>query len=587
MTAVNLPHEVLLSIFQYLEVEDLCRLSRVCKLWKKVSNDRSLWKVVTLKKELKVGPLKKLLYHHAATDALQRLEIKGPLKLRIYPKGSAITDKCIELLNERCPNLTTLVLESYNLEQISHLPKNLKHLALVKCSTPLDGFAGHLVHKFSELKSLDLTNSTKVGSKDLTSLSSYTSITQLSLDGCYRISASFLQAYLTLEFLSQLEKLSIVGITMNDADALINVLSSPKMSMLKVLRTCEMMSWEYLPINLQALIVIGNTDDLGRLCRVNQLWYRILNDPILWRRKFIHLKKRLKHGALEKFLYYKGITKYLEKLWIKGKAPTAFIGEIPSPLPPYMVYSRSSRITEKSLELLTERCENFTTLILEWFNLSNVPGNVLPRSLRKLALIGCCTTDGFPNQFVIDALRHLPHLESFDLNGWNKLTRNDLLVIFNSRKLKDLNIDGCTISILPLIKIPTVVEFLLGLRKLSMIGTQTSFKALSNAFSTTKMTELRLLRIDERAPWKHLPNGLKVLIIKNCHYEMVELDSLSAMRGLSNNESLRLVEFLRLRVRNRREIMSILPSHCQLSVKEFGEKTGNAKPIFDLYQEFI
>lgn len=157
-----------------------------------------------MKRELRVRPLKKLLYHHAATDALQRLEIKGPLSASL--KNSVLTDKCIELLNERCPNLTTLILESYDLENLTYLPKTLKNLALIKCRMPTDEFTSHLIHKISQLKSLDFTQSTKIGPKDLKVLKNYSGITELNLDGCYRISATHLENSLSVEFLSQLNK---------------------------------------------------------------------------------------------------------------------------------------------------------------------------------------------------------------------------------------------------------------------------------------------------------------------------------------------------------------------------------------------
>lgn len=47
---VTLPEEVLAKIFEYLEAEDLCVTSLVCKNWNRIASDISLWQILYTKR---------------------------------------------------------------------------------------------------------------------------------------------------------------------------------------------------------------------------------------------------------------------------------------------------------------------------------------------------------------------------------------------------------------------------------------------------------------------------------------------------------------------------------------------------------
>jgi hypothetical protein len=53
----GLPEEILISIFSWLNVSDLCRAGAVCKLWRRVSQDDHLWRQVYFKVNLFDPPL--------------------------------------------------------------------------------------------------------------------------------------------------------------------------------------------------------------------------------------------------------------------------------------------------------------------------------------------------------------------------------------------------------------------------------------------------------------------------------------------------------------------------------------------------
>lgn len=118
-----------------------------------------------------------------------------------------------------------------------------------------------------------------------------------------------------------------------------------------------------------------------------------------------------------------------------------------------------------------------------------------------------------------------------------------------------------------------------------MIGTHTSFTALSNCLPTNQMVKLELLRIDQHVPWQCLPSSLKILIIKSCLYEVIELEYHSAIKGLSNAKSLKLLKFHGIRVDKPQNLSSTLPKHCLLDIKEHKEKADDVRPIFDLYNK--
>ena len=55
----ELPTEILLQIFSLLSLKDLCKCASVCKLWRKIAHDETLWFNLNLSK-LDIIDLKRL-----------------------------------------------------------------------------------------------------------------------------------------------------------------------------------------------------------------------------------------------------------------------------------------------------------------------------------------------------------------------------------------------------------------------------------------------------------------------------------------------------------------------------------------------
>ena len=68
----DFPIEILMRIFSYLDVKDLCYCGQVCKDWKMISNFDSLWSRIAQKKYQNISRYfncyKPLKYHHSHSN---------------------------------------------------------------------------------------------------------------------------------------------------------------------------------------------------------------------------------------------------------------------------------------------------------------------------------------------------------------------------------------------------------------------------------------------------------------------------------------------------------------------------------------
>merc|ERR1719412_1877250 len=132
-TIGSLPDKVLLKIFSYLSHRDISQYAVVCKKWSMVSQDTRLWGFVSLRPEIsglhidRVDTLvNNILPNKFAGANLRYLELQAEL----------ITPQVLQDLAKRCPNLTHLLLDFSQANQLndfselSAFPTKLRFLCL-------------------------------------------------------------------------------------------------------------------------------------------------------------------------------------------------------------------------------------------------------------------------------------------------------------------------------------------------------------------------------------------------------------------------------------------------------------------------
>ncbi|XP_040202311.1 F-box/LRR-repeat protein 12 [Rana temporaria] len=184
-----LPDSVLLEVLSFLSVRDLIRSGRVCKRWKRLVLDKSLWRHVDL------TPYKldsKILWHlvrHWLGTSLQTLKIKG-LLLSIK-KQEFLTPAILQVLDKRYPSLENLHLEETNLRSLNYdcLPSTLKTLELSHCEIPMTWFkpSPNKSKTLPKLDTLILNNVSSFSSHHLEAICSQSVLKTLYLAGTYRV----------------------------------------------------------------------------------------------------------------------------------------------------------------------------------------------------------------------------------------------------------------------------------------------------------------------------------------------------------------------------------------------------------------
>ncbi|XP_063228841.1 F-box/LRR-repeat protein 17-like [Bacillus rossius redtenbacheri] len=121
----DVPDELLLEIFSYLDVEDLvCRAQRVCSRWREVSSDTRLWT------SLEYCPSPGVCCEEVRSFLLQVPQLR---RFRLCAHDQV--DTIVEMLPDYCPNIDTLRLQ-YSRRACSHeglLAKLLFCLENIRC----------------------------------------------------------------------------------------------------------------------------------------------------------------------------------------------------------------------------------------------------------------------------------------------------------------------------------------------------------------------------------------------------------------------------------------------------------------------
>ncbi|ALC45890.1 CG4221 [Drosophila busckii] len=135
----RLTDETVLRIFSQLDSCELCNVARVCRRFEQLAWRPTLWKCITLRREqLNGDKALKMIFRqlcgHSCNGACQEVERV------MLADGCRISDKGLQLLARRCPEMTHLQLQSCvgisNEALIEALTKcsNLQHLDITGCS---------------------------------------------------------------------------------------------------------------------------------------------------------------------------------------------------------------------------------------------------------------------------------------------------------------------------------------------------------------------------------------------------------------------------------------------------------------------
>ncbi|XP_074059417.1 F-box/LRR-repeat protein 12 isoform X2 [Macrotis lagotis] len=187
-TASELPDCLLVEILSFVPVRDRLRSSRVCKRWRRLVLDKTLWKRLDLS-PYRVGP--GVLWHlqrHYLGSGLRMLRVRG--RLLSVPRGSLLTPALLQELGKCCPHLTCLSLVEEDLRKMpfSCLPPSLRSLELELCEIPQSWFPpGNDPSSLPHLERLVLNRVPAFSDTQLRGLSRLEALSSLVLRITYRV----------------------------------------------------------------------------------------------------------------------------------------------------------------------------------------------------------------------------------------------------------------------------------------------------------------------------------------------------------------------------------------------------------------
>lgn len=134
----SLPNDVIIKVFQWLDTYDLLTLATVCRRFEKLIWDPALWKTIALKGDGISGD-------KALNCILRRLvdqsnEKCSQVERVMLSDGCRLSDKGLQLIIRRCPNITHLQTQfcpsfsNQSLIEFVSKSTNLQHLDITGCS---------------------------------------------------------------------------------------------------------------------------------------------------------------------------------------------------------------------------------------------------------------------------------------------------------------------------------------------------------------------------------------------------------------------------------------------------------------------
>ncbi|XP_013385202.1 F-box/LRR-repeat protein 12 [Lingula anatina] len=212
----SLPENIVVEIFHYLSTKDLCRIARVCSQWRRIANDKTLWKHVDLSDyKINLPNMWKLMRAHFS-EAVLTVKMRGFLDSGPKKKKPSFSEAALKDMRERCPNVRELHIILSNLEDVnlkrSPLPSSLTLLNLSKCIFPAEWYP-EIVSQLPKLTHLILQGC-KVNNTHLKEICKAKTLKSLDLHGCYRINDDGINT--VAKSLPNLEELIITGCIYSD-----------------------------------------------------------------------------------------------------------------------------------------------------------------------------------------------------------------------------------------------------------------------------------------------------------------------------------------------------------------------------------
>ncbi|OWF41271.1 F-box/LRR-repeat protein 12-like [Mizuhopecten yessoensis] len=204
----HLPENILLEILSYLSVKDLCRTGSVCRSWRRVVRDNTLWRHVDLLPyRLNLQKMWKVIRAHFS-ECLLTMKVRGFVDSGgRKQKKPSLSDAMLRDLGERCPNICDLHLHMCKTDNISagNLPGSLTRLVLHGCSWQPRWLKGN-ENNLKNIVDLDLSCCCRVDSFDMHDIGNWTRMKTLKLNGLYRLNEKGIKHVATsLPLLERLE----------------------------------------------------------------------------------------------------------------------------------------------------------------------------------------------------------------------------------------------------------------------------------------------------------------------------------------------------------------------------------------------
>ncbi|XP_062592742.1 F-box/LRR-repeat protein 12-like [Saccostrea cucullata] len=186
----DLPENLLLKIFDYLPVKELCIIGRVCRQWRRIVRDNSLWRHVDLLNyRLDLKKMWKVIRSHLS-ECLLSIKVKGFMDTG-KPKSSAhsLSDAMLNDLKDRCPNLAEIHLKNCNTTNLNPklFPPTLVRLTLENCAVQ-PGLMKNFSEDLPQLLYLNVSGTVRFDDIELSYLCKSEQLKSLVVNGCYRVS---------------------------------------------------------------------------------------------------------------------------------------------------------------------------------------------------------------------------------------------------------------------------------------------------------------------------------------------------------------------------------------------------------------
>ncbi|XP_059689032.1 F-box/LRR-repeat protein 12 [Gavia stellata] len=210
-----LPDSVLLQVLALLPLRDRLRAARVCRRWRRLALDRTVWRHVDLSPHrISSQTLWHLVRQHLR-DSLRTLRLRGAL--RSGGKRRLLSPALLAALEKRCPQLRRLCLAETDLRPIPYesIPPSLTALELSHCEIPAAWFCGPSARASLQLQHLVIRNVPAFSDRHLLNVSSQSRLKTLSLSGTYRLTDTGIQR--AAPHLEKLERLVLRHCVISDS----------------------------------------------------------------------------------------------------------------------------------------------------------------------------------------------------------------------------------------------------------------------------------------------------------------------------------------------------------------------------------